>query len=107
MTGFSCSHRCHPPLEHKVNFLDVLWHLANFLAPACTVAALQAGACKLLWRRQLAPHSWARLTAFSALGGGLAAVLALVWTGHDGKMLGYGLLLLGTSLPLWWLMLRR
>lgn len=87
--------------------LDALWHIANLFAPAWAVAALVAVAAKLLWRRELKSLAWRRLALWGAAGGSLAVVAALVLLGHDGKMLGYGLMLLGISLPQWWLMLRR
>lgn len=87
--------------------LDALWHIANLFAPAWVVAALLAAAAKLLWRRELKSLSWRRLALWGGLGGSLATVAALVLLGHDGKMLGYGLLLLGISLPQWWLTIRR
>ena len=87
--------------------LDAFWHIANLFAPAWVVAALLAGAAKLVWRRELKSLAWRRLALWGAAGGSLAVIAALVLTGHDGKMIGYGLMLLGISLPQWLLMVRR
>jgi len=87
--------------------LDAFWHITQLFAPAWSVAALLAGCAKLVWRRELKNTPWRRLALWGAAGGSLAVVAALVVTGHDGKMLGYGLMLLGISLPQWWLMIRR
>lgn len=84
--------------------LDAFWHVANLFAPAWIVAALVAGAAKLLWRRPLKSLSWLKLFLWGAGGGSLAVIMALVLTSHDGKMIGYGLMLVGISLPQWWLM---
>jgi hypothetical protein len=87
--------------------LDAFWHLTNFLLPAWVLAALMALAVKLLWRRQTRSLAWRRLALWGAGGGTLGLLAALLLLGQDGKMLGYGLLLLGVALPQWLLMLRR
>ncbi|WP_273595089.1 hypothetical protein [Roseateles koreensis] len=87
--------------------LDAFLHLANFFAPAWSVAALLALFAKLLWRQALQSQPWSQLLFWGGLGGSLGALAALVLLGHDGKMLGYGLMLLGVSLPQWWLTLKR
>ena len=87
--------------------LDAFWHIANLFAPAWCVAALLAGGVKLVWRRELKSLSWQRLALWGAAGGSLAVVAALVLLGHDGKMLGYGLMLTCISLSQWLLMIRR
>jgi len=93
--------------KETLNPLDAFWHITQLFAPAWAVAALLAGGAKLVWRRDLKSTPWRRLALWGAAGGSLAVVAALVLTGHDGKMLGYGLMLLGVSLPQWWLMMRR
>lgn len=87
--------------------LDAFWHAANLFAPALCVALLQALAIKLIWRRELGSRSLQQLTLWGAAGGAAATVAALVLLGHDGKMLGYGLLLVGIALPQWWLIIKR
>jgi hypothetical protein len=82
-----------------LNPLDAFWHLSNFFLPAWAVAALMAGGAKLLWRRELKALAWRRLTVWGGWGGSAGLILALVLLGRDGKMLGYGLMLLGISLP--------
>ena len=89
---------------HRLSPIDAFWHLSNLFAPAWTVAALMALFIKLLWRRQMKTMAWRRLALWGAVGGSLAALVALALLGRDGKMLGYGLMLLGISLPQWWLM---
>jgi hypothetical protein len=87
--------------------LDAFWHLANLFAPAWGVALLVAALAKLLWRRELKAIAWRRLSLWGAAGGSLAVVAALVLLGHDGRMAGYALMLVGISVPQWWLMIRR
>ncbi len=87
--------------------LDALWHLSNFFAPAWLVAGLVAALAKLLWRRELKGLAWRRLALWGAVGGSIALLVALALLGHDGKMSGYGLMILCIVLPQWGLMLRR
>lgn len=86
--------------------LDALWHLTNLLAPAWVVAALMAAGLKLFWRRELKSLSWLPLVLWGGLGGCVGTVLALALLGRDGKMAGYGLMILSIALPQWGLTLR-
>jgi hypothetical protein len=90
-----------------MSLLDAFWHLTNFLAPACVVAALMAVGLKLLWRRELKALPWHRLTLWGALGGCLGLIAALVLLGRDGHVAGYGLMIVAIALPQWGLTLRR
>ena len=92
---------------HRLSPIDAFWHLSNLFAPAWIVAALMALFIKLLWRREFKTLAWRRLALWGAAGGSLAAIVALALLGRDGKMLGYGLMLVGISLPQWLLMIRR
>ncbi len=89
-----------------MNPLDALWHFGNLFGPAWWVAGLLAALVKLLWRRELKTHAWSALAWRGAVGGSLGLVLALVLLGRDGKMAGYGLMLIGISLPQAWLLLK-
>jgi hypothetical protein len=82
--------------------LDALWHFLNFIAPAWGVSLLAAALVKLLWWRGLRQVSMASLVLTSSLAGMAMLVVGLVWFGHDGRMATYGLLLLSTTLVLWW-----
>jgi hypothetical protein len=82
--------------------LDAFWHVLNFFGPAIGVGLLSAALAKLLWRRELKAASWLRLAAWAAGAGALASIASLVLLGRDGKMLGYGAVLLACTLALWW-----
>ncbi len=84
--------------------IDAFWHFANLFAPAWGLAALLAGAIKLAWWREARAVRWLRLWGWGATGGLAAAVISLVLWGHDGRMTGYALLLMGVALPQWWLL---
>ncbi len=87
--------------------LDALWHIANLFAPAWGVALIVAGMAKLVWRRELKTLAWRRLALWGAAGGSLALIAALALLGRDGRMSGYALMLVGITLPQWWLMSRK
>lgn len=89
-----------------MGLLDALWHIANLFAPACVVAALMAAGLKLLWWRELKSLAWRRLALWGAAGGCLGIAAALALLGRDGKMVGYGLMILAIALPQWGLTLR-
>ena len=82
--------------------LDALWHLLNFIAPACGLGALAAALAKLFWRRDLRSVTWRRLALAGVAVSLLAAIAGLVLTGHDGRMGTYAAMLLGCALALWW-----
>ena len=87
--------------------LDALWHLANFFGPALGVGLIAAGLCKLVWWRGLRAVSFRRLALWAVGAGALATLASLVVFGHDGRMAGYGLLVLATAIALWWQGLRH
>ncbi len=85
-----------------MNFLDGVWHLCNFFAPAVVVALLATAGVKLLWRRELRQLPWIPLAGVGAASGSLALVLGLVVSGRDGRMLTYAAMCLACALALWW-----
>ncbi|PXW97004.1 hypothetical protein C7444_105102 [Sphaerotilus hippei] len=85
-----------------MGLLDVLFHLTNLLLPAAGVAALAAGLAKLFWWRELRDQPWHRLAGHAAAGAALVLLLGLVFTGRDGRMSTYGLIVLTVALLLWW-----
>ncbi|MBV8503406.1 MAG: hypothetical protein JO006_17015 [Paucibacter sp.] len=84
--------------------LQAFWHVANLFAPAWGVALLVALMAKLVWRDALKAVAWHRLAIWGAAGGSVAVIAALALLGHDGRMSGYALMLVGITLPQWWLM---
>ena len=81
--------------------LQQLWHLLNLLLPPLAWAALHSALCKLLWRRELATVSWLRLTAWCSLAAESTHLVGLWWTGRDGSMWTYGVMLLALALTTW------
>ena len=82
--------------------LDFVNHLLNMFVPALALAALAAALAKLVWRSELAAQAWWRLAAPAALVNAGVTLAGLALTGHDGKMVTYGALVLATTLTLWW-----
>jgi hypothetical protein len=82
--------------------LDALWHLLGLFMPALLTGLLATGLAKALWKRELAHTGWWRLARWPIAAGALALLAALVALGRDGRMAGYGLMLLASGLALWW-----
>lgn len=85
-----------------MGFLDALWHLGNFFAPALGVGLIAASLAKLLWRHALAAVPWRELAQWAVGGCTLALVAGLVLNGRDGRMSTYALMVLCCALALWW-----
>lgn len=90
-----------------MNFLDLVWHLANFALPALLLGVISATAAKGLWRGPLRSTSWLRLSGAAAAASGIACVAGLVITGRDGKMITYVAMVLACAGSLWWCMRGR
>ena len=88
-----------------MGFMALLNHLLNFAAPAAVVALLLAFAARIFWRKEpLAFAWWAQIAIIFAFG--CAALLASLWLlGRDGRMGGYGALVL-VSASVQWVLLR-
>ena len=82
--------------------LDGLWHLLNFFAPALVVGAVAALLTKGLWWRELKSVRWTRLAGVAMAASAVVLVAGLVLTGHDGKMVTYGAMVVACALSLWW-----
>jgi hypothetical protein len=82
--------------------LDALLHLLNFVAPALGVGLIASALAKLLWRKALRAASFKTLVLWTAAVGMGVLLAGLVAFGRDGRMATYGLLVLSTTLVLWW-----
>lgn len=85
-----------------MGFLDALWHLLNFFAPALGLAAIATVLSKLLWWRQLRGVAWARLLGWSAAAATAALLGGLLVLGADGRVATYAAMVLATALALAW-----
>lgn len=82
-----------------MDWLDVLLHLLNFVAPALALALLLPWAAQVLIRKS--PRAWGVQVAVNALVGVLALSLSLWWQGRDGKMAAYAVLVLAMASSQW------
>ncbi len=85
-----------------MNFLDLVWHVINFAAPALLLGAISATAAKWIWPGPLRTTPWVRLGSLAAAASLLACVVGLVITGRDGKMITYAAMVLACAVSLWW-----
>ncbi|MFN3295572.1 hypothetical protein [Caldimonas sp.] len=85
-----------------MGFLDALWHLLNFFAPALGLAATATVLSKLLWWRRLRGVAWTRLLGWSAAAATAALLGGLVVGGADGRVATYAAMVLATALALAW-----
>ncbi|MDO9313345.1 MAG: hypothetical protein Q7T97_02220 [Burkholderiaceae bacterium] len=85
-----------------MNFLDFVWHVSNFAAPALLLGAISSGVVKLLWRGQLRDWTWMQLCG-SAVAASLAVcITGLIVTGRDGRMVTYAGMVFACAASLWW-----
>lgn len=77
-----------------------VFHLLNLLVPALGVALVLVLATSLgvLGRRWRGFQGWLRRVGWITLTGSMCLLGCLWWLGRDGKMLGYGLLVLTAAL---------
>lgn len=82
-------------------FLDFFWHLLNFAAPAAVVACVVTLLGGLLPQGRAPLAVLGRRWLVNAGAGALALAAALWLLGRDGKMLGYGALVLAVATAQW------
>lgn len=85
-----------------MSFLDLVWHLSNFAAPALLLGGISSAMAKLLWRRQLRSWNWLPLWGSAAAASLAACIVGLVLTGRDGKMITYAGMVFACAASLWW-----
>jgi ABC-type polysaccharide/polyol phosphate export permease len=84
-----------------MGFLDAVWHLFNFIAPAAVVAAGLVLVSR--WVKSKQPLARKSAHQFAILfAAGVAILMAgLVFFGRDGKMMSYAALVVGTASLQW------
>lgn len=85
-----------------MNFIDLLWHLSDFLALPLLLGVISAAVAKLLWRVALKHVAWLRLAGYAAGASVVAAAVGLVATGSDGHMLSYACMVLACAASISW-----
>uniref|UniRef100_UPI0035B1D1D3 hypothetical protein n=1 Tax=Hylemonella sp. TaxID=2066020 RepID=UPI0035B1D1D3 len=84
-----------------MNLHDILFHLLNFAAPALGLAVLLPLLGRPFFKPQAALLPWWGQMLVNLVLGIAALVLGLWWLGRDGKMMGYGLLVLAVASSQW------
>lgn len=87
-----------------MGFWSLLNHLLNFAAPAAVVALLLCLAARFFWRKEPAALAWTAQAAIVFVVGCAALLTSLWWLGHDGRMAGYGALVLASASAQWLLL---
>ncbi|MFM8610634.1 MAG: hypothetical protein ACKOCJ_09245 [Burkholderiaceae bacterium] len=86
-----------------MDWLDLLTHLVNFVAPAAGVGLLVASVGALRRRGAgAAGWAWPVQATVNTVMGALALGAGLWGFGRDGKMLSYAALVLAVALAQWW-----
>lgn len=81
--------------------IDWFWHIVNLIAPALWLGLGMAAWDRLAARSRTAPRRWRRGLLLD-WGIGIAVLLGgLAITGHDGRMVTYGVLVLAVSARRW------
>ena len=84
-----------------MGFFAAFWHLLNFAAPALGVAGVVTLAGLLLPEGRVALRVFGQRCLVNASAGALALAVALWLLGRDGKVLGYGALVLAVATAQW------
>ena len=87
-----------------MGFWSLLNHLLNFAAPAAVVTLLLCPAARFFWRKEPAALAWTAQAAIVFVVGCAALLASLWWLGHDGRMAGYGALVLASASAQWLLL---
>ena len=81
-----------------MNFLDILNHLLNFLAPAMVLGLLLALFAPWLGLKYAPRWSWVRQAGVNIAVGVMVLMVGLVFFGRDGKMATYTAMVLACAL---------
>ncbi len=85
-----------------MDLLGAFWHLLNFAAAPACIGLFASVMARLAWRREMAGRSLIRLWAWSAGLALVAAIVALVVLGRDGRIANYSAMVLASAAGLWW-----
>lgn len=85
-----------------MDFLDLIWHLAGFMAPAVFVGVVVAVLARVFRRGAGGAGPLRRQAALNVATGLGVLMLGLALTGRDGRMLSYGALVLAVAASQAW-----
>lgn len=84
-----------------MGFLDLLFHILGFTAPALAIAFLVAGGARIFIRSAPAVGSWWKHAAINSIVGVLVLASGLWYFGVDGKMATYAALVVAVASSQW------
>jgi Na+/citrate or Na+/malate symporter len=84
-----------------MGLIDLLNHLLNFVLPAIVVGAVLAMCARFLMKKSTSAPAVLAQVAINSVAGALALGAALWFFGRDGKMAGYGLMVLVVATCQW------
>ncbi len=84
--------------------LDLINHLLNFLAPAVAVGAFLAIFGPFLAQKRPRARVFIAQAAINFVAGALVLFASLWLLGNDGKMMGYGAMVVAIASTQWWAM---
>lgn len=82
--------------------LDAFFHLLNALLMPALYGGIAAALTRLVWHGRLQASGWLRLALWAAAGALLGQVAGVAYTGREGTMSGYSLMLAGGIVGLLW-----
>jgi hypothetical protein len=81
--------------------LSLIVHALNFAAPAVGVSAWITLISPLIWRGSGRWKAWKSLFVLNSLAGALMLLLGFIWSGQDGKMSSYAVMVLACATSQW------
>jgi hypothetical protein len=84
-----------------MGFLDLLFHILGFAAPALAIAFLVAGGARIFMRGSPVAASWWGHAAINSIVGVLVLGAGLWYFGVDGKMATYAALVVAVASCQW------
>ena len=79
-------------IKEIMDIVDLVWHVAGFLAPAVTLALGLVALGRVLWRKATPALSLPAQIAIQFIAGCGVLLCGLVLAGHDGRMSTYAAL---------------
>lgn len=90
-----------------MDFVDLVWHAAGFVAPAATLAVAIVLLSRILWPKSPPALALSAQIAIQFAAGFVVLLVGLAVSAHDGRMWTYGALALCAGTVQWILLSKR
>jgi hypothetical protein len=94
-------------IKKIMDFVDLVWHVAGFLAPAATMALGMVALSWTMWRKANLAHTVSAQIAIQLIACSGVLLCGLVLGGHDGRMWAYAALTLVAGTVQWVMVKQR